>query len=268
MIATPIGHLGDMTHRGLDILDSVDRVVCEDTRHSQRLLNHYGISKRLTAYHDHNGARIRPKLIEQLISGLSMALITDSGTPVISDPGYRLVKEAREAHISVYTVPGPSALTAALAVAGLPTDRFLFVGFLPSKGNKRSKAIEGLQQFDASLILYEAPSRLASLLADLDNVLGGREAAICRELTKVHEEVRRGKLHDLARFYSSERARGELVVVIGPPEKHAPKRDVSDNELRSALRRHKPTKAATLIASETGHDRQQVYQRLVRLRKE
>ena len=267
MTATPIGHLGDMTHRGLQILASVDKVVCEDTRQSQRLLKHYCITKPLVAYHDHNGPRIRPKLIEQLTAGQSLALISDSGTPVISDPGYRLVKEALEANVSVYTIPGPSALTAALAVAGLPTDRFLFVGFLPAKGSKRSNAISELTQLDMSLILYEAPSRLGSLLSDLANVLGQREAAVCRELTKIHEEVLRGKLHDLAKIYSSKRARGEFVVVVGPPEKHAITREVTDDELLNALKRHKPTKAATLVASETGNDRQEVYQRLVRLKR-
>src|SRR5262249_38923356 len=198
VVATPIGNLRDVTLRALEVLAGVDLIACEDTRVTRRLTAHYGISAPLTPYHDHNAAAARPRLLERLAAGSAIALVSDAGTPLISDPGYRLVRAAREAGHLVTTVPGPSSVLAALAVAGLATDRFLFDGYLPAKSSERRTRIAELAGAPATLVLFETGPRLAATLADLAAGLGAREAAVCRELTKVHEEVRRGELAALA----------------------------------------------------------------------
>src|SRR5205809_1232673 len=190
LVATPIGNLRDITLRALEVLSAADLIACEDTRVTRKLLDHYGIATALTPYHDHNAAEARPKLLARLADGAAIALVSDAGTPLVSDPGYKLVRAARDAGIPMTALPGPSAALAALTVSGLPTDRFFFEGFLPSKEGQRRMRIGELKRIPATLVLFETGARLAAALADLAAGLGGREAAICRELTKLYEEVR------------------------------------------------------------------------------
>src|SRR5499427_2963268 len=201
LVATPIGNLRDVSLRALEILAAADVIACEDTRVTRKLLSHYGIATPLTPYHDHNAATARPKLIARLAAGARVALVSDAGTPLVSDPGYRLVRATQAAGHPVTAAPGASAVLAALSVAGLPTDRFFFEGFLPAKEAARRTRIAELARIPATLVLFETGPRLAAALADLAAGLGEREAAICRELTKMHEEVRRGSLSELARTY-------------------------------------------------------------------
>ena len=198
LVATPIGNLRDITLRALEVLAAADVIACEDTRVTRKLLDHYGIATPLTPYHDHNAAEARPKLLARLAAGAAVALVSDAGTPLVSDPGFKLVRAAREAGHAVTALPGASAVLAALAVAALPTDRFFFEGFLPPKEGQRRARIADLARIPATLVLFETGPRLAASLADLAAGLGPREAAICRELTKLHEEVRRGDLAALA----------------------------------------------------------------------
>ena len=202
LVATPIGNLRDITLRALETLAAADLIACEDSRVSRRLLDHYGIATPLTPYHEHNAAAARPKLLARLAEGQAVALISDAGTPLVSDPGFKLVREAQEAGYMVTALPGPSAALAALTVAGLPTDRFCFEGFLPPKEGQRRTRIGELAAIPATLILFESGPRLARALSDLADGLGDRPAAVCRELTKLHEEVRRGSLPELAQHYA------------------------------------------------------------------
>ena len=223
VVSTPIGNLGDITLRALEVLAGADLIACEDTRVTRKLLDRYGIATSLTPYHDHNAAEARPRLLARLAEGAAIALVSDAGTPLVSDPGYKLVRAVREAGHAVTVVPGASAALAALAVAGLPTDRFFFEGFLPAKSGQRRARIAELARIPATLILYETGPRLAAALADLAQGLGPREAAVCRELTKLHEEVRRGALAALAQDYATaDEPRGEIVLVIAPPTEAAP----------------------------------------------
>ena len=218
LVATPIGNLRDTTLRALEVLAAADVIACEDTRVTRKLIDHYGITTPLTPYHDHNAAEARPKLIARLAAGDAVALVSDAGTPLVSDPGFKLVRAAHEAGHAVTAVPGASAALAALAVAGLPTDRFFFEGFLPAKSGQRQARIAELARIPATLVLFETGPRLAAALADLAEGLGPREAAVCRELTKLHEEVRRGDLAALAAHYeAADEPRGEIVLVIAPP---------------------------------------------------
>src|SRR5579871_4297413 len=218
VVATPIGNLGDVTLRALETLAGADLIACEDTRVTRKLLDRYGIATPLTPYHDHNAAEARPKLLARLAAGAAIALVSDAGTPLISDPGFKLVRAAREGALPVTALPGASAVLAALGGAGLPTDRFLFEGFLPAKEAGRRKRIEELKRIPATLVLFETGPRLAAALADLADVLGPREAAICRELTKLHEQTLRGDLAGLARdIAAGDEPRGEIVIVIAPP---------------------------------------------------
>ena len=268
LVATPIGNARDITLRALDLLASVDIVACEDTRTTGRLLSIHGISATLTAYHDHNAARVRPALLERLKAGQAIALVSDAGTPLISDPGYRLVVEARAAGITVTTAPGPSAPLAALTVSGLPTDRFFFAGFLPSKRAARRRALEALSAIDGALLLFESARRLAASLADMADVLGPREAAVVRELTKLHEEVRRATLDVLAAHYGAAGApKGEIVIVVAPPGADADRLDdrVVDELLRAALATDSLRDAAARVALATGLPRRRLYMRALEL---
>ncbi len=217
LVATPIGNLADISLRALVVLARADLIAAEDTRHSRKLLSHFGIRAELTPYHEHNAAKERPRLLARIRAGFSVALISDAGTPLISDPGYKLVREALEAGLQVTSVPGPSAALAALTSAGLPTDTFLFAGFLPPKGGQRRKRLEGLKPVPATLIFYETASRLAATLADMAQIFGAREAAIAKELTKLHESVARGTPAALAAAFDSTELKGEFVVLVGPP---------------------------------------------------
>ena len=215
LVATPIGNLADITHRALQILKDVELIACEDTRHTRKLLQHYGIETKTVSYHEHNEQQRAGELVELLKQGSDIAVVSDAGTPAISDPGFRLVRAAIENEVPVVPVPGPSALISALIAAGLPTDEFFFAGFLPSRSNARLARLAELRSVPGTLIFYEAPHRLATTLTDALEILGEREAVVARELTKLHEEIRRGRLSELAAHYASaENARGEIVVLI------------------------------------------------------
>ncbi len=222
LVATPIGNLADISLRALAVLSRADLIAAEDTRHSRKLLNHFGISCELTPYHEHNAERERPKLIARLSAGHAVALISDAGTPLVSDPGYKLVRTALDEGIAVTSIPGPSAVLAGLTVTGLPTDTFLFAGFLPPKSGPRRSRLEELKEVPATLIVFETGPRLAKSLTDMAAVLGAREAAIAKELTKLHEGVTRGTLDRLAgEIQDDEALKGEFVVVIAPPQDDA-----------------------------------------------
>lgn len=260
MVATPIGNMGDITLRAIETLKGADAVICEDSRVSGGLLKRLGFKKPLIPYHDHNADQMRPKLMERLAAGEKLALISDAGTPLVSDPGCKLVREAVTAGIAVTALPGPSALLPALVLSGLPSDRFLFAGFLPSKQGSRKQAIAELKPIPATLILYEAPHRLAESLSDLAEILGDRCAAVARELTKLFEEVRRGSLSDLARDYNQEPApKGEVVIVIGPPEAGASDLNQLETLLHTALETMTVRDAAESVAKATGLSRREVY---------
>jgi len=270
IVATPIGNLRDITVRAIETLASCTLIACEDTRVTRKLLDHYGISIPLIPYHDHNAAEMRPRIIDRLADGAAVALVSDAGTPLISDPGYKLVRAAQEAGHVVHTVPGASSVLAALTVCGLPTDRFFFEGFLPSKSVQRRTRITELARIPATLVLFESGSRVAETLADLAEGLGNRTAALCRELTKLHEEVRHGDLAALASHYAGDaETRGEIVVVVAPPdvEAHATDPDTLDALLRDALVRLSVKEAVAEIAAVTGEPRRHIYQRALALRK-
>jgi len=215
LVATPIGNLADITHRALQVLRDVELIACEDTRHTHKLLQHYGITTRTISYHEHNEQQRAAQLIDLLKQGRDVAVVSDAGTPSISDPGFRLVRAAIESEVPVVPVPGPSALIAALVAAGLPTDEFFFAGFLPARANARRARLGELRTVPGTLIFYEAPHRLAAALREAHELLGEREAVVARELTKLHEEIKRGRLSELAGYFEAEdRARGEIVVLI------------------------------------------------------
>ena len=269
LVATPIGNLADITLRALEALAGVDVIACEDTRVTRKLMDRYGIATPLTPYHDHNAAEARPRLLARLADGQAIALVSDAGTPLISDPGYKLVRAACEAGHTVTALPGPSSILAALSVAGLPTDRFFFEGFLPAKSAARQKRVAELANIPSTLVLFESGSRLAAMLADLAVSFGKREAAICRELTKLHEEIRRGDLETLARDYAAgAESRGEFVVVVAPPDEDDGIRDNVDELLRQALRRVSVKDAVGEVALATGRPRREVYQRALILTKD
>jgi 16S rRNA (cytidine1402-2'-O)-methyltransferase len=269
IVATPIGNLGDITLRALAALAGADLIACEDTRVTRKLLDRYAIATPLTPYHDHNAAQARPALLRRLADGAAIALVSDAGTPLISDPGFKLVRAAHDAGYAVTTLPGASSLLAALAVAGLPTDQFLFAGFLPAKAVARRTRIAELGRIPATLVLFETGPRLTATLADLSAGLGQREAAVCRELTKLHEEVRRGDLETLSQNCAGSELRGEIVVVIGPPP---PAAEVSlsdaDALLRQALARVSLKDAVGEVAEATGLPRRELYQRALKLVKD
>lgn len=267
LVATPIGNLHDITLRALETLASADVIACEDTRVTRRLLAHYGIATPLTLYHEHNAAAARPKLLARLAAGEAIALVSDAGTPLVSDPGFKLVRAAREARHRVIAVPGGSALLAALTSSGLPTDRFLFEGFLPAKDGPRKARIAELSPIAATLVLYESGARIARTLAALAEALGPRQAAVCRELTKLHEEVRRGDLAALAQHYAAgAETRGEFTIVIeAPADRAAPGAEEIDALLRRAMRLGSVKDAVRDVAAATGLPRRELYQRALAL---
>ena len=234
LVATPIGHLGDITLRALETLAGVDIIACEDTRITRRLTERYAIAAELKPYHEHNAALARPKILERLGQGASIALVSDAGTPLISDPGFKLVREVCAAGHPVIAVPGPSSVLSALSVAALPTDRFFFEGFLPAKEYARRARLTELARIDATLVMFESGNRVQDTLADLADIMGGRDAAICRELTKLHEEVKRAPISELAEAAGSLETRGEFVLVIGPPPADA--QVMAEGELDELLR--------------------------------
>ncbi|HEX9168592.1 MAG TPA: 16S rRNA (cytidine(1402)-2'-O)-methyltransferase [Roseiarcus sp.] len=267
VVATPIGNLADVTLRALAILAGADGILAEDTRVSRTLLSRYGIETPLSPYHEHNAAAARPRALRRIAEGQALALISDAGTPLISDPGYRLVAEAVARGFAVTAAPGPSAALTALCVAGLPTDRFFFEGFLPPKRAARRERINALAAVPGSLIFYEAPGRVAETLADLALELGSRPVAVARELTKLHEEVRRGALDELAADYAAEVApRGEIVIVVGAVEARPQiADDALDREIAELLAKLSVKDAAAAIAARHGLPRRHVYARALAL---
>lgn len=269
IVATPIGNIRDITLRALDILASADVLACEDTRVTQKLLRAYDITAaKIFPYHEHNAEIVRPKLLARLRAGETVALISDAGTPLVSDPGYKLVRDAIDENITVFPVPGASASLAALISAGLPTDRFLFAGFLPSRKGARRQSLKEVAQVPGSLVFFESARRLAESLGDMADVLGPRPAAVARELTKLHEEVRRGALDELAAQYADSGApKGEVVVVVGPPGREAGEVDL-DGMLRAALGEMSLRDAAAAVSEASGQPRRKVYARALELSKE
>ncbi|MGH6946895.1 MAG: 16S rRNA (cytidine(1402)-2'-O)-methyltransferase [Kiloniellales bacterium] len=267
LVATPIGNLGDLTLRARDTLAAADRIACEDSRVTAKLLARYGIARPLAAYHEHNAARMRPKLLAEIAAGKAVALVSDAGTPLVSDPGYKLVTEALDRGIPVTALPGASAVLTALQLSGLPSDRFLFAGFAPTKAGERRRWLEELAEVKATLIFFEAPGRLAASLAAAAEALGPRPAAVARELTKRFEEVRRAPLDALAAHYAETGApKGELVIAVGPPGERPGASDAAlDGLLRQSLKRSSLRDAVAEVAAASGRSRRAVYARALAL---
>ncbi|WP_298916677.1 16S rRNA (cytidine(1402)-2'-O)-methyltransferase [uncultured Algimonas sp.] len=259
VVATPIGNLRDITLRALDVLRSADRVLAEDTRVTAKLLSAHGIDASVTPYHDHNAAKRTPPLIKALKKGERIALMSDAGTPLVSDPGFRLVRAASEAGIDVFPLPGPSAVLAALVKSGLPTDRFFFAGFLPPRQVARQREIEGLRNVPGTLVLFETGPRVESCLRDLAAGLGDREASLCRELTKTYEEARRGRLSELADNVVSDPPKGEIVLVIHGPETQRWDGEVVRDALRDRLETMRLKAACAEIAEVSGWSKRELY---------
>ena len=271
VVATPIGNLKDVSFRGLGVLAAADAVLAEDTRVTKTLLAHYGITTPLVAYHEHSNAAVRERMIHRLKDGQALALVSDAGPPLVSEPGYKLGPAAIADGVPVTPIPGPSAILTALVVSGLPTDRFFFEGFLPPKSAARRTRLGELAGIPGTLMLFEAPHRLPDMLGDAGAVLGGRQAVVARELTKLFETVRRGTLAELAAQFAAEGPpKGEIVVLIG--EASEPRREEADGaldeRLHAALQRHSIKDAAALVADETGRPKREVYARALALAKE
>ena len=267
VVATPIGNLGDVSLRALATLAGADAILAEDTRVTRKLVDRYDIATPLVAYHEHNAAEVRPRVLARLAAGEALALVSDAGTPLISDPGYKLVVEAAAAGVAVVSLPGACAAIVALTNAALPTDRFFFEGFLPAKATARRERIAALAAIPATLIFYEAPGRLAESLTELAAGLGPRPAAVARELTKLHEETRRASLVELAQHYTAAGApKGEIVIVVGPPlAAAAPEASALDAMILDALAGLSVKDAAAVVAAEAGLPRREVYARALKL---
>ncbi|NQV84917.1 MAG: 16S rRNA (cytidine(1402)-2'-O)-methyltransferase [Rhodospirillales bacterium] len=267
IVATPIGHSRDITLRALDIIEQADTIACEDTRVTAKLLSLHGLSRPLVAYHEHNAEKMRPELIKRLKQGQTVALVSDAGTPMISDPGYKLVRACLDEDIPVVPIPGASSVLAALVVSGLPTDRFFFAGFLPPKTVARKKALGSLINIPGSLVVLESTRRLAGSLADMADVLGPRPAVVARELTKMFEELRHGPLPALAEHYRNQGPpKGEVTIVIGPPSDHIVDDRDLDQRLADALKDCSVRDAADIVAAATGLPRRQIYARALALK--
>ena len=275
IVATPIGNLEDITQRALKVLREVDLIACEDTRHTQKLLNHFGINTRTVSYHEHNERDRAQQLCEMLAQGKQVALVSDAGTPLISDPGFRIVTTAIERDIRVVPIPGAVAFVTALAASGLPTDQFFFAGFLPPRSTARVAKLEELRTISATLVFYEAPHRIAATLKDAAQVLGNRQAVVARELTKLHEEIIRGRLPELAAQFAQRKTKGEIVLVVdGANETSSPREDAGAspetllarvNELERQGTNSK--EALKLAARELGMKRAEAYRLIVAQKK-
>jgi 16S rRNA (cytidine1402-2'-O)-methyltransferase len=269
IVATPIGNAGDLSFRAVEVLRAADLVACEDTRVTGKLLARHGIATRRFAYHEHNADRVRPVLLQKLRDGARIALVSDAGTPLVSDPGYRLVRAVIEEGLPVTAVPGASAPVTALVLSGLPPDRFFFGGFLPPRRAARRSELASLARLSATLVFFEAPHRLPEALADMAESLGDRPAAVARELTKLFEEVRRGRLPALAAHYAEAGPpKGEVVIVVGPPLPEAPSEAGLDDRLRVALATMSLRDASNAVSEATGLPRRQVYARALQLLEE
>ncbi|HEY2357966.1 MAG TPA: 16S rRNA (cytidine(1402)-2'-O)-methyltransferase [Phenylobacterium sp.] len=266
VVATPIGNLRDITLRALDVLAAADLVLAEDTRVAGKLLSAYGLSAKLERYDEHGAERTRPRALAALAEGKRVALVSDAGTPLVSDPGYRIVRQAAAEGFPVFPVPGASALLAGLSAAGLPSDRFLFAGFPPPKSAARRTFLEELAPLRATLVFFEGGSRLAASLADMAAVFGPREGVVCRELTKLYETIVRGPLTDLAIDPRFEAPKGELVILVGPGQETVASATDVDTALADALERLRPAEAAAEVAKALGLSRRDVYQRAMQMR--
>ncbi|OBX20219.1 16S rRNA (cytidine(1402)-2'-O)-methyltransferase [Erythrobacter sp. QSSC1-22B] len=266
IVATPIGNLGDITMRAADVLRRCDGVACEDTRVTGKLMKHLGISKPLWRYDDHSEHRDRGRLVESMRSR-AVALVSDAGTPLVSDPGYRLVNDCRAEGIAVTVLPGPCAAIAGLSVSGLPNDRFLFAGFLPSKDKARRDVLAELADIDSTLIFYETSPRLTKSLAAIRDILPDREIAVGRELTKMHEELRRGLADGLIAWFDAHPPKGEIVLLIGPPLEQLASEADADALLLAALETSKASQAVAQVAKATGLDRKLLYARAMELKR-
>jgi 16S rRNA (cytidine1402-2'-O)-methyltransferase len=269
LVATPIGNLGDITLRALETLKMVDLIACEDKRVSTKLLNHYGISKPLMSYHDHNGEQVRPRLIEALQTGQKIAYITDGGMPLISDPGFKLVLACQEYDLPYTVIPGPSSPLMALCLSGIPPEPFFFCGFLSAKQSARKTALQDLKALRATLIFFESPKRVVAFLKDALDVLGDREGAVCREMTKIYEEVQKNSLSSLIAHYEAHLPRGEVVIVIqgnvAPETMNAEELDVC---LKQALETHSLRQAVELVSKSLGLSKREIYQHALHLKSE
>ena len=269
VVATPLGNLADISLRALSTLAAAGTVLCEDTRVTSRLLQRYSISTRLRPYHDHNAAQVRPAIIERLEAGAAMALVSDAGMPAVSDPGFKLIRECIDRGIAVDVIPGPTAPVTALALSGLPTDRFLFAGFLPAKQGQRIATLKELGAVRATLIFFETGPRLVASLGDVAQVLPDRQVAVARELTKLHQEVLRGTAQELlGGIADRDRVKGEITLLIGPPSSVTAGGTEEDVEqmLRLLLETHPASKAATIAARESGHPRSYLYELAIKLK--
>ena len=264
IVATPIGNLSDLSPRAAETLRRANHILAEDRRVTAKLLAHAGATAPMTTYHDHSSDEDRRRALDMLANS-AVALVSDAGTPLISDPGYKLVRAARAAGLAIFTIPGPCAAIAALTVAGLPTDRFLFAGFLPAKAKARRDAIGELAPIKASLVFYESGPRLSESLADLAAVLGQREAAVVREISKLHEECVTGTLDELAELYGEARPKGEIVIVVGPPPEQETSEDDLDAALAESLTSLSPSRAAAEVAERLGVPRKRAYARALEL---
>jgi 16S rRNA (cytidine1402-2'-O)-methyltransferase len=267
IVATPIGNARDLTLRALDVLKGCDVIAAEDTRVTSKLLAIHGVSKPLTAYNDHNAPRERPRLLSRLHKGDRVALVSDAGTPLVSDPGYKLVREALAEGLPVHVIPGPSAALSALAVSGLPTDRFLFAGFLPAKAGPRRQMLEELGSIPATLIFFESPQRLPETIAAMQSVLRNRQAVVARELTKLHEEIRRGDLASLAAMYATEPLpKGEITLVVAPPLEAEPNFPAAERLLAKLLPHMRVGDAADAVSEALDVPRRAVYERALAMK--
>ena len=265
IVATPIGNLRDITLRALDVLRAADVVLAEDTRVAGKLLTAYDLKKKLIRYDDHAGPQALPEILDRLRAGEVVAQISDAGTPLISDPGFRLVAEARRAGLRVHPIPGASSVLAALCLSGLPTDRFLFAGFIPNKSAARKSFFAGFAAQAATLVFFETGPRLSDSLSDMLGVLGDREACVCRELTKLYETGHGGRLSGLAADPALHEPKGEIVIVVAPPEAEAPSTDDLDEALRLALQSYAPADAARQLAQMFGLPRKLIYQKALEM---
>lgn len=269
LVATPIGNARDISLRALDVLQTADVLACEDTRVTRKLLSVHNIRpKRIVSYHEHNAAEMRPKLIEDLNSGKIVALVSDAGTPMINDPGFRIAADCREADIPVHAIPGASAVTTGLMLAGLPTDRFMYCGFPPPKQGKRTTWLGSIKDTDTTLVFLESAKRLAASLADMSTVLGDRDCAVVREMTKKFEETRRGKLSALSVHYQEAGPpKGEITIVVGPPIEGDEVSDADvDALLLDALQTERVKDAAHIVAAKTGRAKRDLYNRALELK--
>jgi 16S rRNA (cytidine1402-2'-O)-methyltransferase len=266
LVSTPIGNLGDITLRALETLKTVKLIACEDARTSQKLLSHYGITTKITSYHEHNAERKRPQLLKLLASGQSIALISDAGTPLISDPGYKLVQDIIAVGYPIIPIPGPSAILSGLIISGLPTNQFTFLGFLPPKQSARCKKLEHISYYQETLVFYESPKRIKQTIEDMMAVFGDRKAALGRELTKRYEECRRGMLSTLLTTFDEETTKGEMVLMIAGAEAHHFSDDKVESMLKKALTSMPVKEAAKEIATITGVSRKALYEKALKLK--